>query len=63
MSSAVGSNQCIEPDHALLQDREAENTERQEFVSTGVELINTVLNNLIAELDPTQQKKIDETIL
>ena len=63
MASAVGSNETIEPDHALLQDREVEDAQRQEFVNIAVDLINTTINELLVELDPLYQQKIDEKIM
>ncbi|XP_021355535.1 enolase 4-like isoform X1 [Mizuhopecten yessoensis] len=50
------------PDNTKPEDREADDTERQNSVTAAVSILNTDLNNRLTGLDPAQQQEVDNVV-
>ncbi|XP_060075515.1 enolase 4-like [Ylistrum balloti] len=50
------------PDNTKPEDREADDTERQNSVTAAVNILNTDLNNRLTGLDPAQQQEVDDVV-
>ncbi|XP_069140387.1 enolase 4-like isoform X2 [Argopecten irradians] len=50
------------PDNTKPEDREGDDTERQNSVTAAVNILNTDLNNRLTGLDPAQQQEVDNVV-
>ncbi len=57
------SSENWQPEHARPEEKDAEDTQRQEFVTVAVEHINKAFCDSLKGCDPTKQAEADEIIL